>query len=139
MQLTISDGFILSENKDDNTKLDHLITPMLSKAQTTLLEDHRYLGDYTLDATGVCYRTQVALRSTFTPARKMERFLAGTWDGEKDDAKVDAKRTSVLQHFKEEIEAKLSELHDLEASIPVSALIMRWRQILAMVETVLTT
>lgn len=111
--------------------------PILSKAQTTLLEQHRYLGDYTLDITGICYRTQVALRSTFTPARKMEQFFAGTWDGEKDDVKVDAKRAIVLQRFKEEIEAKLSELHELEISVSVSALIMRWKQILAMVETVL--
>jgi hypothetical protein len=64
----------------------------------------------------------------------MEQFLAGTWDGEKDDAKVDAKCTTVLQQFKTEIEGKLSELDNLEESDQVSALIMRWKQILEMLD-----
>jgi hypothetical protein len=135
----ILDGFILQENIDDNTKLDHLIIPILTKAQTNLLEQHRYLGDYTLDASGVCYRTQVALRATFTPARKMEQFLAGTWDGEADDAKVDAKRTSILQQYRKEIEVELSGLEKLKDSDAVRTLIMRWKQILVMVEAVLNT
>lgn len=131
------DGFILSENKDDNTKIDHLILPMLTKSQTNLLEQHNYLGDYTLDAAGVCYRTQVALRSTFTSAKKMEQFLAGEWDGEKDDAKVDAKRNSILEKFQHEIEVKLAELIEMEDSAAVSALVMRWEQIFSMTEAVL--
>lgn len=131
------DGFILSENKDDNTKIDHLILPMLTKSQTNLLEQHNYLGDYTLDTAGVCYRTQVALRFTFTSAKKMEQFLAGEWDGEKDGPKVDAIRNSILEKFQDEIESKLAELVEMEDSAVVSTLVMRWKQIFSMTEAVL--
>ncbi|QDS71218.1 hypothetical protein FKW77_010391 [Venturia effusa] len=135
--LLVEYGFILQENKDDSTKVDHIILPMLTKAQATFLEQHDYLGDYTLDSAGVCYRTQVALRSTFTSAKRMEQFLAGGWDGEKDDAKVATIRNNILQEFQDEIEAKLAELVEMEDSAVVSTLVMRWEQILAMTEAVL--
>lgn len=135
--LTILDGFLLSENKDDSTKLDHLILPQLTKSQTTLLQRNNYLGDYTLDAKGVCYRTQVALRSTFTSVKKMEQFLAGEWDGEKDDATVEAKRNGILEKFQDEIEVKLADFADMEDSAIVKTLVTRWEQIFAMIESVL--
>lgn len=110
---------------------------MLTRSQTTLLQQHNYLGDYTLDAKGVCYRTQVALRSTCTSAKKMEQFLAGEWDGEKDDAKVNAKRNTILKKFQDEIEAKLAGFEDMEDSAIVTTLAQRWEQISAMIEAVL--
>ncbi|TID26320.1 set domain-containing protein [Venturia nashicola] len=135
--LLVEYGFILAENKDDDTKLDHLILPMLTKSQTNLLEQHNYLGDYTLDRKGVCYRTQVALRSTFTTAKKMEQFLAGEWDGEKDNARVNAKRNSILEKFQGEIELKLAEFVEMEDSAVVNTLNTRWGQVFAMIEAVL--
>jgi hypothetical protein len=101
------------------------------------LEEHRYLGDYSLDATGVCYRTQVALRATFTPARKMEQFLAGTWDGELDDGRLRLKGLSVLGQFREEIEKKLGELRGLGKGAEVEVLMMRWGQMAGMADETL--
>jgi hypothetical protein len=37
------DGFMLSENKHDNTKLDHLIMPKLSLDKVKLLDENQYL------------------------------------------------------------------------------------------------
>lgn len=134
----VLDGFLLAENKDDNTKLDHLITPLLTQSQKNLLGEHGYLGDYTLDAKGICYRTQVALRCTFTSAKKMQQFLAGTCDEEEDDAKVYAKCKSILRGYQVEIQAKLLELKESGELAARAELVMRWEQILAMVEMVLS-
>lgn len=42
--LTAVDGFVLAENKHDSTKLDDFVLPLLTTAQSTLLEQHSYLG-----------------------------------------------------------------------------------------------
>ncbi|MCJ1367693.1 hypothetical protein MMC16_006827 [Acarospora aff. strigata] len=57
------DGFILPTNKSDSLIIDHLILPHLSPHHKSLLEEAGYLGTYTLLPSGVCYRTQVALRT----------------------------------------------------------------------------
>lgn len=72
-----------------------------------------------------------------TPAKKMEQFLAGEWDGQEDDARVNVKRKSILKKFQDEIKVELAEFVEMEDSAAVNTLNTRWGQIFAMIEAVL--
>lgn len=99
----LNDGFILAKNKHDNTKLDSLIVAGLKPTQSTLLEENGYLGDYTLDATSICYRTQTAIRSTITSARKMQQFVSGEYDGSNEEGNLDNSISNLLVRFRKQI------------------------------------
>ena len=91
-------------------------------------------SDYTLDANGVCYRTQVAIRTMLKSREKMSKCLLEGHEDEKDQAKVDARCSGILLHFRTEGRQILVDLERLGSSVP-TMLITRWGQILEMIES----
>lgn len=131
--LLVEYGFILSSNSWDNTSIDHFILPLLGASQRDLLEQHGYLGDYFLSAQGLCYRSQVAIRTMITTPKRMEQFLSGEYDGEKEDKKYPAKLKDIFRLVQEQSQASLTAAMRGKSTSP-NATTERWRQILIMLD-----
>jgi len=124
-------GFILSENKWDETSLDSCILPLLSAKQKQQLDDVGFLGKYILDKETVCYRTQVALRLLCLTVKRWQRFVSGQDDGEKDQLAVDACLAKILEGYLDYVEEKVERLKMLDSGLDRqrTAVSDRWKQI----------
>jgi hypothetical protein len=110
------------------------IDPPLLFSSSTL----KYYSDYTLDSEDICYRTQTAVRIMTTSNRQMEKFIAGTYSGEKEQAAYENKLREILMEYQEEIEmalATLTALADTSKEHPqIEVIIARWRKLKAMLD-----
>ena len=99
--------------------------------------------NYTLSSEGVCFRTQVAIRSVTLNTQDWEKFMAGTFD-ETELSKSQAAavlQREVLQLYEEEAEQALQHLthaekREIASKIPwyaTEVLLYRWKQILDMI------
>lgn len=124
-------GFILSENKWDETSLDSCILPLFSKQQKQQLDEVGFLGKYTLDKETTCHRTQVALRLLCLSGKRWQRFVGGQDDGEKEQPAVDACLAQILDGYLDHVEEKMERLTMLDSGLDSqrTALSNRWKQI----------
>lgn len=80
-------GFTMDENKFDGVRLDDVILPTLTDAETTMLEEVGYLGDYWLKPGGVCWRTEVVSWLGILSSSQWHQLVDGTLDPEDADKK----------------------------------------------------
>jgi hypothetical protein len=147
--LLIEYGFILSENSNDYTTLDHLILPLLSKEQEEILKEDKFYGKYILSPeSSTCHRTQSALRLLTFPYRRYAAFISGSDDGSAEQHSVNTYLRKLLERYQREIienEEAVEGLvvkRSLRGAAGVSeaqkeTLRRRWRQVGAMVKGVL--
>ncbi|KAF8853952.1 SET domain-containing protein [Acephala macrosclerotiorum] len=130
-------GFILpgaeeeGGNEWDEVLLDDFILPLLSAEKKERLKDAGFLGKYVLDRREVCYRTQVALRAQCLSARKWQRFVDGSDDGDEDEEAVNKVLLKVLMRYKKDADKTFKQVRaikDGEASHR-DTLSRRWKQI----------
>jgi hypothetical protein len=133
--LLIEYGFMLAKNKHDSTTLDEAIFSLLETASKEILEQYGYLGSYYLTATGVCYRTQVAVRAMVTSAKRMQEFLDGEYDGAKEEKKMRMMMKYVLQVFRAELEGATGGASEVNVSEHVKEVVLsRRREMIAMLD-----
>jgi hypothetical protein len=86
--LLVEYGFLMGGNTNtwDGVGIDGVVLATLSAKQKTLLEEYRFLGGYTMRRDGVCWRTEVAARCLVMETAKWDRFVAGRWTDEEDEA-----------------------------------------------------
>jgi hypothetical protein len=105
--LMVEYGFIMDgdTNTWDGVGIDGVVLATLSAEQKILLEEYRFLGGYTMRRDGVCWRTEVAARCLVMETAKWDRFVAGRWTDEEDEAqrqKIKKKRRSGNGNGREE-------------------------------------
>lgn len=133
-------GFILplDTNIWDEVGLDEYILPLLFEKQKDALKERGFLGQYVLDSSTVCHRTQVALRILVVNARKWERFVDGMEDGEKEQADVDKVLLKVVMNFKRDVKSKLRAVEGLGGHVGTpeqrQTVERRWKQIEALLQ-----
>ncbi|CZR58438.1 uncharacterized protein PAC_08330 [Phialocephala subalpina] len=130
-------GFILpgveeeAGNEWDEVLLDDYILPLLSSEKKERLKDAGFWGKYILDGREVCYRTQVALRAQCLSARKWQRFVDGSDDGDEDEEAVNEVLLKVLKRYKKDADKTAKQVRaikDGEANHR-DTLARRWKQI----------
>ncbi len=134
--LLVEYGFILAENRWDEACIDDAILPALSPKQKQKLEEFNFLGKYIIDATDVCYRTQVALRILCVPMGRWQAFVDGMDHGEADQMKVDRLLVSLLKKYEAAVEKTLLRIDALEVGQEghLTTLSSRWKQVQSLVE-----
>ena len=143
-------GFIMDENENDSISLDDIVMKKIEetggkrvgKSRRSNCESNGFWGKYTLDKDGVCYRTQVALKSLVMSERRWEHLCRGNDIGEdEEEAYVEVLREVLegsLEAAKKAVKSlqrmKTEETHEAEAR---DTLMRRWKQIVALVQKVL--
>ncbi|KKY22103.1 putative set domain-containing protein [Diplodia seriata] len=122
-------GFLLDSNKWDETKLDDIILPKLYQEKKDAMDELGFLGDFTIDSSQTCHRTQVALRALVLPGNTWRRFADGFDDGERERDRVDERLVQILKQYAREIDTVEKEIQDLSPSDRRSTLEKRWDQI----------
>lgn len=150
--LLIEYGFVLVSNIWDEMSLDDAImtSPKLSKKLKDELEDARYLGNYVLDQSKECHRTQVVMRLLLTEKSngmtlgQWRRFVNGLDDGAWSQSMTDEMLVWHLKRYSAVVSATMHELHNLKLDDPATAamdqsrrdmILRRWEQIKAFLET----
>ncbi|KAK3693789.1 hypothetical protein B0T22DRAFT_496444 [Podospora appendiculata] len=141
-------GFVLAHNRWDEACLDDAVLPRLSRRQRELLDEVGFLGNYMLDASTVCYRTQVALRLLCVPLPVWRSYVDGAADGggggagagdeDAQQDEVDALLVEILREYSERIEDTLETVEamdDVGQAGHREMLCMRWRQIRRLVDS----
>lgn len=141
-------GFILESNTWDSLSLDALLLSLLSEEDKERLDEAGYAGKYTLSSEGVCYRTQVAVRTQTLSEIDWLHFVNGREDlirVEDDKESVnDFVRERLLRPYREE--ATLAERYisegmakgTIEIAGPILSLVRhRWCQIIELIDSVL--
>lgn len=132
--LLVEYGFVLAENKWDLTKLDVEIIPQLNASQRQVLEEFNLLGNYSLDKTGVCYRTQAALRGFVTSTPRWRNFLSGAYDGDAEQDTVGRKLGEVLARCLKDVHKATKRCNKLKENEQIPVLMQRWSQIAELIE-----
>ncbi|KAL0261893.1 hypothetical protein SLS55_003326 [Diplodia seriata] len=127
--LLVEYGFLLDFNKWDETKLDDIILPKLYQEKKDAMDELGFLGDFTIDSSQTCHRTQVALRALVLPGNTWRRFADGFDDGERERDRVDERLVQILKQYAREIDTVEKEIQDLSPSDRRSTLEKRWDQI----------
>jgi hypothetical protein len=130
--LLVEYGFVLAENRWDEVCLDDAVLPELSRQQKAVLDERGFLGNYVLDQSTVCYRTQVALRLLCVPVGKWERLVyEGEDGGEAVQQEVDGLLAKILRKYRGKVEETIQELEELgdRQSWQQEVLSLRWQQI----------
>lgn len=72
-------GFIMDTNGDDSISgFDEVVLDGMTAAEIDLLEGASYLGDYTLTANGLCWRSEVVSWLRILSRNQWFRFIEGT-------------------------------------------------------------
>lgn len=139
--LLIEYGFTMDDNPYDKVMLDDLFEHSCWKArhaQMDLLVSRSYMGNLTLDRTGVCFRTEVALLSLVANVDTLLKFMDGEdVDESRIKRKADAKLTVLLNEEGQRVAAKLEELMSRKQgtdpatteAVNIAATMQRWKQI----------
>ncbi|KAF2094437.1 SET domain-containing protein [Rhizodiscina lignyota] len=131
--LLVEYGFVLPQNKWDTIKLDDYILPKLTASQKDVLQEFSLFGDYTLDSSQICYRSQATLLGLVLPKAKWRRFLNGEYDSEHEQPAMDKKCLTILLQYQDDIGKNLRAIEQLQKCPEKDALAERWKQIETMV------
>ncbi|KAF8434939.1 hypothetical protein BGX38DRAFT_1275233 [Terfezia claveryi] len=139
-------GFILDNNKYDDVNIDSFIFPRLNQVQKSHLEGRDFLGDYNLDKTGFCFRSQVALRMSLLNLRSgnaadklnwLQMYIAGVYDGSREEHFVQETEKHICGEMIDRASDVTKELKRLEGldrgpsrSNTLVMLRKRWAQVL---------
>jgi hypothetical protein len=134
--LLVEYGFIMASNTWDDIILDDIIMPRLVSEQQAWLDGHHMLGEYRMDAQGVCHRTEAALRATILPYSKWVMFAQGDDDGHDSQVTVDQLLHSILSTYIEHTNAVMFGLIDLNLG-DNHPLLQRWLQVATVTRTVI--
>ena len=90
--------------------------------------------NYFLDKNGVCFRTQVAIRSQVLSVCKWKKFMAGVFSEDEEEGAAVAKflQNRILLPYEAEAKQALQYLEGIDDAVPPIAkktLIDRWKQI----------
>jgi hypothetical protein len=114
-------GFVLSDNKWDDVD----VTPQLARGmlprQRDFLEAEGYWGDYTISASGVSFRTEVALATMLEPAPEALRRLRALLDGVADGAAYARRSRTLLAAALEDVLRQCDRSEQLCMSIEACA------------------
>jgi hypothetical protein len=131
--LSVEYGFILplESNRWDETGLDDVILPALSRKWKERLEVEGYLGGYVLDRETACFRTQVAVRTLCCGVKEWRRFVDGDDGGEETQEKVDGLLAGLLEDYRERIAELVAQVEQSNDGKKVQRrlLVERWRQV----------
>lgn len=127
-------GFILHVNQWDEVGLDDIILPELSKKQTQELEDAGFLGNYRLDASQVCYRTQTALRILALDLGTWRRVVDGLDDEDDSKEMADELLLRLLKRYDQDVVKIIEDVEGLpdhgdHSQGQKRMLVRRWTQI----------
>ncbi|KAI0393047.1 SET domain-containing protein [Xylariaceae sp. FL0594] len=139
--LLVEYGFIMRDNRWDETLLDEVVLERLDEEQRERLDEAGFLGGYVLDRGTVCHRTQVALRLLCCKVGEWKRFVSGADDGEGSQDAVDELLLELLRQFRMRAESRIEQIHGLDVGEPQQRgmLIERWEQIVSLLETRITS
>jgi hypothetical protein len=141
--LLVEYGFILEANKWDETSLDGVLRPMLAEAgggREKWVDEAGFLGNYMLDRSTVCWRTQTALRALFMSKAEFRKFLKGAVDEGVGKERVVELLRAVLERYDTSIGEKLKEVEALDVGEECQKRVLRerWEQIRSMAATART-
>lgn len=125
-------GFILDENKWDEISLEEVILPLFSEEQKQKLKEAGFMGNFVLDRTTVCYRTQVALRLLCMPPNRWQRLVEkGLGDDDKHQMAVNNILLKALKVRLDDVHERLGEIKVLDCGLfsQRNTLSRRWKQI----------
>lgn len=134
-------GFCLAENQWDSVCLDLILLPYFNEESKETLKSADYWGNYTLDATSVCYRTEVALRLLCMPTEAWRQSLNNVFDiRDEIRSATDDLLLGALQSYASTVREKVHRvsLLDHRHEFQKMVLIMRWKQILRLVDAACT-
>ncbi|KPI43726.1 Ribosomal lysine N-methyltransferase set11 [Cyphellophora attinorum] len=78
-------GFLPDNNSEDAIRVDTIVLERVTEDQKKVLKDNGYLGQYWLNASGVCYRSQVVAWMFLLDLRKWHAMLAGKYDPDREN------------------------------------------------------
>ncbi|KAI1815420.1 SET domain-containing protein [Poronia punctata] len=124
-------GFVMSDNRWDETVLDEVVLERLDKSQRERLDEAGFLGGYVLDRDTVCYRTQVALRLLCCKVGEWKKFVSGADDGEASQEAVDELLLGLLRQYRMRAESRIEQVRGSKVGEQQQRdmLIERWKQI----------
>ncbi|SLM38471.1 SET domain [Lasallia pustulata] len=134
-------GFILDENRWDSLPLDGPLLRQIHKSTQGRLNRAGYLGNYTLSREGVCYRTQVAVRTQTLGNKDWRKFIEGK-ENEMEEMRDESKAdyfiaVRVLDGYADEATKALAGFAKYGSAFPEyprSTLKKRWMQIAELVK-----
>lgn len=132
-------GFVMDENENDSVSLDDVVMAKLVEGgKEEQVKDAGFWGKYTLDKEGVCYRTQVALRSLIMTERRWERFVSGADEGRDEEGKYVELLQGILLELQDSVTETIYELNKLETDEKEArgTLVRRWKQIIGLLNHV---
>lgn len=130
--LLVEYGFLLSDNGDDSTTVDHVLLSKLSKAEKEILKEEDMLGKYTVSMTDgkptPCHRTLAALRLIALSVEHFHKFVAGVDDG-RDQRKIDDAFNLLLDEYETQATAAERALERLDDDVVGKTTVQkRWRE-----------
>lgn len=154
---TKTDGFLLEKNRWDSSVIDHILMGyLIGTPAEKQLKQAGYLGsvqclsplvtiprltssrDYTVTRDGICWRTEVAVRTQILTNIGWKRFVRGIHiEGVDDKSKAETfVRDRLLGAMCREAERNTEQLNDPTVPLvgPRQVLIRRWREIQALLE-----
>ncbi|KAL8895965.1 MAG: hypothetical protein Q9207_007935 [Kuettlingeria erythrocarpa] len=152
-----TDGFLLEKNRWDSSVIDHiLMSYLIGTPAEKQLQQAGYLGsvqclsplytiprltssrDYTVTRDGICWRTEVAVRTQTLTNMDWKYFVRGIHiEGVDDKSKAETfVQDRLLGAMCREAERQTEQLNDPAVPLagPRQVLIRRWREIQALVE-----
>jgi hypothetical protein len=135
--LLVEYGFVEARNRWDEVVVDDAIVPRLGARQRAQLEDVDFLGNYIVDASTACYRTEVAVRALCMPPREWRRSLAGVDDGIASQGRVDELLVELLSEYQEVARRRIDEIEALTCGEECQRVMLktRWGQIVELLES----
>ena len=130
-------GFCLADNRWDECELDDDdVLADLTPAEKTRLDEVGFMGNYKLDAAGVCFRTQVALRARGTAKRDFLRFVVEGEEEERVGRVARGRLAALLEACAHRVGRVVQEIDALDVGLESQRLTLRdrWLQILALVQ-----
>ncbi|PGH26715.1 hypothetical protein AJ80_01661 [Polytolypa hystricis UAMH7299] len=137
-------GFVPEQNKWDAIFLDDVILKDLSGENLQDLEWERYLGNYQITDSGPCFRTEMAACIKYMPAEDWARYAAGDQPQSFSQKKTNAIISGWIREYVKEANHAILELTKIleegggsSVDSRAQTILRRWRQILALCNTVL--
>jgi hypothetical protein len=132
--LCVEYGFILAdgENRWDEVALDEILVRLFDAMQKEQLKEAGFWQKYVLDARGVCYRTQVALRLLCVPVNRWTRMVAsGVEEGDVYQGRVNEILGKELKKYMISVQERIGEVKRLECGLASQRDVLgrRWEQI----------
>lgn len=128
-------GFSLGDNKWNYIDFTDFIVPLFRPGHVEFLKNSGYYGEYTVNSSGMSFRTEIALavlqEETPDTSRKLRAFIDGISDGLVYAAKLKQLLHRILDKLNADCERKLAnhDKYELETSRRMDAVLSLHRDI----------